>query len=149
MCSKCVQSGLKRVVMASKMAQNGSKWCQNGPKGVREGQNGGEWARGRAKRGEKAMNSRLAHRFPCEYGLLSTLSGKGWTNIPFSGGSSPQCEALRAFSTLLGHFGVILGPFGASSAKSRICQVPQEWAPNGRSKMSKKTQNGAKTGQRG
>ena len=40
----------------------------------------------------------------------STLSGKGWTKRPFSGVST-QCEALRAFSTLLGHFGVILGHF--------------------------------------
>ena len=64
------------------------------------------------------MNGLLAHRFPCENGLLSIISGKGWTKRPFYGGSSSQCKALRAFSTLLGHFGVILGPFGALSAKS-------------------------------
>ena len=69
--------------------------------------------------GKKVMNGLLAHPFPCENGLLSTLSGKGWTTLkggtkrPFSGGSSSQSEALRAFSTLLGHFGAILGYFGA------------------------------------
>ena len=51
--------------------------------------------------GKKGMN-----------GLFSTLSGKGWTKRPFSGGSSSQCAALRAFSTLLGHFGAFLGHFG-------------------------------------
>ena len=68
----------------------------------------------KGKEGKKVMNGLLAHPFPCENGLLSTLSGKGWTGWtkrPFSGGSSSQCEALRAFSTLLGHFGVILGHF--------------------------------------
>ena len=63
--------------------------------------------------GKKVMNSLLARPFPCENGLLSTLSGKGWTKIPFSGGSSSQCEALRAFSTLLGHFGSFRGHFGS------------------------------------
>ena len=67
----------------------------------------------RGKEGKKVMNGLLAHPFSCENGLLSTLSGK-----PFSGGSSSQCEALRAFSTLffwaiLGSFWVILGTFGA------------------------------------
>ena len=64
--------------------------------------------------GKKAMNSLLAHPFPCKNGLLSTLSGKRWAKRPFSGGSNSQCEALRAFSTLLDHF-------GASSAKSQFC----------------------------
>ena len=62
--------------------------------------------------GKKVMNGLLAHPFPCENGLLYTLSGKGWTKRPFSGGSSSQCE-------LLGSFGVILGPVGASNL--RIC----------------------------
>ena len=65
----------------------------------------------RGNEGEKGMNGLLAPPFPCENGLFSTLSGKGWTKRPFSGGSSSQCEALRAFSTLLGHFGVILSHF--------------------------------------
>ena len=72
--------------------------------------------------GKKVMNGLLAHPFPCENGLLSTI-GKGWTKRPFSGGSSSQCEALRAFSTLLGHFRVTLGPLRPQtpeSAKSRI-----------------------------
>ena len=80
----------------------------------------------KGKEGKKVMNGLLAHPFPCENGLLSTLSGKGWTKRPFSGGSSSQCEALRAFFHALGsfrgHFGsfwVILGPFGASNP--RIC----------------------------
>ena len=69
----------------------------------------------KGKEGKKVMNGLLAHPFPCENGLLSTLSGKGWTKRLFSGGSSSQCEALRAlaFSWLLGLFGVILGHFGA------------------------------------
>ena len=62
-------------------------------------------------KGKQVMNGLLAHPFPCENGLLSTRSGKGWTKRPFSGGSSSQCEALRVFPTLLGHFGVILGYF--------------------------------------
>ena len=70
----------------------------------------------KGKEGKTIMNALLAHPFPCENGLLSTLSGKGWTKRPFSGGSSSQCEALRVFSTLLGHFGFILGPFGASKS---------------------------------
>ena len=61
--------------------------------------------------GKKVINSRLAHPLSCENGLLSTLSGKGWTKRPFSGGSSSQYEALRAFSTLLDHFGVISRSF--------------------------------------
>ena len=75
--------------------------------------------------GKKVMSGILAHPFPCENGLLSTLSGKGWTKKPFSG----ECEALRAFSTLLGHFRVILGPFGASSAKSRSLLSPTVLGP--------------------
>ena len=63
----------------------------------------------RGNGGKIVTNGLVAHPFPCENGLLS--SGKGWTERPFSGGSSSQCEALRAFSTLLGHFGVILGHF--------------------------------------
>ena len=67
----------------------------------------------KGKKGKKVVNGLLAHPFPCENGLLPTLSGNGWTKRPFSGGSSSQCEALRALSTLWGHFGVILGHFGA------------------------------------
>ena len=68
--------------------------------------------RGRAREGKKVMNGLLAHPFSYENGLLSTLSGKGWTKRPFSGSSS-HGEALGAFSTLLGHFRVILGHLGA------------------------------------
>ena len=64
--------------------------------------------------GEKVMNGLLAHPFSRENGLLSTLSGKGWTKRPFSGGSSPQCEALKAFSTPLCYF----GGFGVQTPKS-------------------------------
>ena len=88
--------------------------------GVREGQNGER----KGKEGKKAVNGLLAHPFSCENGLLSTLSGKGWTKRPFSWGSSSQCEALRAFSTrhfstLLGHFGSFWGLLGL------ICYVPK------------------------
>ena len=67
----------------------------------------------KGKEGKKVMNGLLAHPFPCENGLLPMLSVKGWLRDHFLGGSSSQCEALRAFSTLLGHFGVILGHFVA------------------------------------
>ena len=95
------------------------KWSKTGRDASKMGKNGSKWEEG----GGKAMHSLLAHRFPCENGLLSALSGKGWTKRPFSDGSSSQCEALRTFSTLLGHFGVILWPFGASNPQ--ICQVPK------------------------
>ena len=36
-------------------------------------------------RGKKAMNGLLAHPFPCENGLLSTLSGKGGLRDHFLG----------------------------------------------------------------
>ena len=70
-----------------------------GQKVPRQPMRGSKWGRGRTKEGKKVMNGLLAHPFPCENGLLSTLSRKGWTNRPFSEGSSSQCEALRAFST--------------------------------------------------
>ena len=76
----------------------------------------------KGKEGKKVMNGLLAHPVSCENGLLSTLSGKGWTKRPFLGGSSSQCE-------LLGHFGVILGPFGASTP--RFCQVANLLGPTG------------------
>jgi len=108
--SKLAQKGSKGAKNGSKRVKTGQKVPKWANEGVREGQNGGEERK-------KVMNGLLAHPFSCENGLLSTLSGKGWTQRPFSGGSSSQCE-------LLGHFGVILGPFGAQtseSAKSRIC----------------------------
>ena len=132
---KCVQTCSKTDKSVSKLAQKGPKRfkrCQNGPmRGVREAQNGGE-------KGKKVVNGLLAHPFSCENGLLSTLSGKGWTKRLFSGGSSSQCEALGAFSTLLGHFRpfwVLLGPhlLSSESAKSHgNGPLP----PNGRSTMS-------------
>jgi len=39
----------------------------------------------KGKEGKKVMNDLLAHPFPCENGLLSSLSGKKWTKRPFSG----------------------------------------------------------------
>ena len=153
MCSKWSKPGRN----ASKMAQKGSKGakrCQNGPKGgktgnegVREGQNGG---RGRAMKRKKVMNSLFAHPFPCKNGLLSTLSGKRWTKRPFSGGSSSQCEALRAFSTLWGHFGsfwVILGHFRSfwgllgPPLLSRESAKSHGNGPLGRSKMLKNSKS--------
>ena len=65
------------------------------------------------------MNGLLAHPFPCENGLLSTLSEKGRTKRPFSWGSSSQCEVI------LGH----LGAFWASSAKSRNLLSPTVLGP--------------------
>ena len=100
--------------------------------------------------GKKGMNGLSAHPFPCENGLFSTLSGKGWTKRPFSGGSSSQCEALRAFSTLLGHFGVILGHFRSFwgllgppllSRESAKSHGNGPLTPNGRSKMSKNSKS--------
>ena len=80
------------------------KWARGGKGGSKWGENGREEGQGR----EKTMNGLLAHHFPCENGLLSTLLGKGWTTgwtkRPFLGGFGSQCEALRAFSTLLGPF---------------------------------------------
>ena len=64
----------------------------------------------KGREGKKAMNGLLAHPFLCENGLLSTLSGKGWTKRPFSGGSSSHCEGL---SHTFGPFWVILAHFGA------------------------------------
>ena len=89
---------------------------------------------------EKSYEWLLAHPFQCENGLLSTLSGKGWTKGPFSGGSSSQCEALRAFFTLLGHFGSFwcLKPqnlLSPESAKSHGTGPPK---PNGTSKNGEK-----------
>ena len=72
---ECVQNGSKGV----KRCQNDSKGakmvkrCQNGPMRGIEGSKWGE----EGKEGKKAMNGLLAHPFPCENGLLSTLSGKG------------------------------------------------------------------------
>ena len=72
----------------------------------------------KGEEGKQVMNGLLAHPFPCENCLLSTLSGKGSTKRPFSGGS--QCEALRAFSTLLGHFRVSWGHFWGLNPKSLL-----------------------------
>ena len=84
-----------------------SKGAKTANDGVRDGQNGGEEGQGREKSHEWSLSPSLSVR---KWSLV-TLSGKGWTKRLFSGGSSSQCEALRAFSTLLGHFGVILGPY--------------------------------------
>ena len=78
-----------------------AKWANEG---VREAQNGGE-------KGKTVMNGLLAHPFSCENGLLSTLSGKGWTKRPFSGGFSSQCEAPEGLFHAVGSFGVMWGHF--------------------------------------
>ena len=90
--------------------------------------------------GKKGMNGLLAHPFPCENGLLSTLSGKGWTKGPFSGGSSSHCEPLRAFSTLLGHFGVISGSFGGILGAHLLSRKSAKSHGNGRPTVGPKCQ---------
>ena len=62
------------------------KWLKMVPKRAKGGKGGskrGRMGERKGKEGETPMNSLLAHRFPCENGLLSTLSGKGWTKNHF------------------------------------------------------------------
>ena len=92
----------------------------------------------KGKEGKKVMNALLVHPFSCENGILSTFSGKGWTKRPFSG-----VLALRAFSTLLGHFGAFWGlkPQNLLSRESAKSHRNGPLTPNGRSKMSKNSKS--------
>ena len=109
MCSKWSKTGKN----TSKMAQNGSNWLKMGER------------KGRKKSHAWSLSSSL---FVRKRSLVHPFRERV-DKIPFSGGSSSHCEALRPFPrfwailgsfwVILGSFWVILAPFGASNP--RIC----------------------------